>query len=283
MKCLLGLMHVRFDCTWSNAFLKDQLYAFMAYAITTLADRLTPILQCTRTLEPSCLTFKRKKQIIVYDERRRNTFNGAFVSYSAFVMYLYVLSQCFSRSVLSSSYTRTLRYLNEPGKKLSISLVTFSMCRTLKTPKRFVQDSPHTRPFHTHQAYYYAQTFTYPFRLSSSRLDAFHSEPRYTCGNICVAASIWPNTVSISWSMNGLYSPRSMSSVSSNRPRINLEVTSSRSTLIMISFRALRITRSVSSRSLGLWKKKKEKHDGGPYRIIKSVRIVRFRFAMGRT
>lgn len=81
-KFLFGLMQFRLFLTCSSASLKLHPYAFIAYAITHDAERLMPILQWTRTFEPE---------------------------FFACEIYLNVLSQCFSKFVLSSSYTRTLK------------------------------------------------------------------------------------------------------------------------------------------------------------------------------
>ena len=60
----------------------------------------------------------------------------------------------------------------------------------------------------------------YPLCFNSSKLDAFHSEPKYKYSKICVAVSICPKIFSISSSMYDLYSVRFLPISDSNRVRI---------------------------------------------------------------
>ena len=57
MKLGLGLVTVRLSFTQSQARSRFQPYSFIAQAITVEADRLTPILQCTRHLDPCFLVW----------------------------------------------------------------------------------------------------------------------------------------------------------------------------------------------------------------------------------
>lgn len=58
MKDGFGLVTVRRSFTWSKALSRSQPYSFIAYAITVEAERLTPILQCTRHFTPAFLDRK---------------------------------------------------------------------------------------------------------------------------------------------------------------------------------------------------------------------------------
>lgn len=55
MKDGFGFVTERRSFTWSKALSRSQPYSFIVYAITVEAERLTPILQCTRHFTPAFL------------------------------------------------------------------------------------------------------------------------------------------------------------------------------------------------------------------------------------
>ena len=132
--------------------------------LTVDADLLIPILQWTKTLEflflekqikndfiPSmftvfmCIKFPLKQD------------HNCLLFYLASRIKRNVLSQCFIRSVSSESHSLIFWYTKHPGKKLSISLLTFRMWPTLQENIHIFNDS-----FRTLKCCFHAVMFLIP-------------------------------------------------------------------------------------------------------------------------